>query len=66
VNTKCPVSAATIAVRVGRVDPGQGLFQSLASLVLLAAVCVAADAWIGGFATLVHGPLERCLVDIRP
>jgi flagellar biosynthetic protein FliR len=58
--------AATIAVRVGRVDPGQGLFQSLASLVLLAAVCVAADAWIGGFATLVHGPLERCLVDIRP
>lgn len=58
--------AATVAVRVGRVDPGQGLLQSLAAVVLLAAVCMAADAWIGGFATLVHGPLERCLVDIRP
>jgi flagellar biosynthetic protein FliR len=58
--------AATIAVRVGRVDPGQGLFQSLASVVLLAVLCVAADAWIGGFAALVHGPLERCLVDVRP
>jgi len=58
--------AAAIAVRVGRVDPGQGLLQSLASLVLLAAVCVAADSWIGGYAALVGAPVERCLDVARP
>jgi len=57
--------AATVAVRVGRVDPGQGLAQSLASLVVLAGVCLAADAWIGGFATLVQPSIERCFLDLR-
>lgn len=57
--------AATIAVRVGRVDPGQGLLQSLASVVVLAGVCVAADAWIGGFTVLVQPALERCFLDLR-
>lgn len=57
--------AATVAVRVGRVDPGQGLFQSLAAVVVLAGFCLAADAWIGGFASLVQAPLERCFVDLH-
>lgn len=57
--------AATVAVRVGRVDPGQGLLQSLASVVVLAGVCVAADAWIGGFTALVQPALERCFLDLR-
>jgi flagellar biosynthetic protein FliR len=57
--------AATVAVRVGRVDPGQGLVQSLASLVVLAGVCLAADAWIGGFAALVQPSIERCFLDLR-
>lgn len=57
--------AATIAVRIGRVDPGQGMLQSLASLVVLAGVCLAADAWIGGFAVLVQPALERCFLDLR-
>lgn len=58
--------AASVAVRVGRFDPGQGLLQSLASLVVLAAVCVAADSWIGGYAALVEAPVERCLDVARP
>lgn len=57
--------AATVAVRVGRVDPGQGLLQSLASLVVLAGVCLAADAWTGGFAALVLPALERSFLDLR-
>jgi flagellar biosynthetic protein FliR len=57
--------AATVAVRIGRVDPGQGLLQSLASLVVLAGVCLAADAWTGGFAALVLPALERCFLDLR-
>lgn len=57
--------AAAVAVRVGRVDPGQGLVQSLASLVVLAGVCLAADAWIGGFAALVQPSIERCFLDLR-
>jgi hypothetical protein len=57
--------AATIAVRVGRVDPGQGLLQSLASVVVLAGVCVAADVWISGFTALVQPALERCFLDLR-
>lgn len=57
--------AATVAVRIGRVDPGQGLLQSLASLVVLAGVCLAADAWTGGFAALVQPALERCFLDLR-
>lgn len=55
-----------IAVRSVGFDPGQGLVQALASLVLLAAICGGTDSWIGGFAAAVQPPLERCLHDIRP
>jgi hypothetical protein len=40
--------------------------QTVASLVLLAAVCGGTDSWIGGFAAAVQSPLERCFHDIRP
>lgn len=59
-------ATAAIAVRIGRIDPGQGLLQSLASLVLVAVVCLAADSWIGGYAALVGAPVERCLDVARP
>ena len=55
-----------IAVRSVGFDPGQGLVQALASLVLLAAICGGTDSWIGGFAAAVQPPLERCFHDIRP
>ncbi len=57
---------AAIAVRSVGFDPGQGLLQAVASLVLLAAVCGGTDSWIGGFAAAVQPPLERCFHDVRP
>ena len=57
---------AAIAVRSVGFDPGQGLLQAVASLVLLAAVCGGSDSWIGGFAAAVQSPLERCFHDLRP
>jgi len=57
---------AAIAVRSVGFDPGQGLLQAVASLVLLAAVCGGTDCWIGGFAAAVQPPLERCFHDILP
>jgi len=57
---------AVIVVRSVGFDPGQGLLQAAASLVLLAAMCGGTDSWIGGFAAAVQPPLERCLHDIRP
>jgi hypothetical protein len=53
-------------VRTVQFDPGQGILQAAASLVLLAAVCIGTDSWIGGFAAVVEAPLERCLHDVRP
>ena len=40
--------------------PGSGLLQALAAVVLLGAVYVGADAWAGGFGSLIQGPLEQC------
>lgn len=57
---------AAISVRSVGFDPGQGLVQAVASLVLLAAVCGGADTWIGGFAAAVQPPLERVFHDVRP
>ena len=57
---------AAICVRTVQFDPGQGILQAAASLVLLAAVCIGTDSWIGGFAAVVEAPLERCLHDVRP
>ena len=57
---------AAICVRTVQFDPGQGILQAVASLVLLAAVCIGTDSWIGGFAAVVEAPLERCLHDVRP
>lgn len=57
--------AAAICLRAIRFEPGQGVVQAVASIVLLAAVCLGADSWTAGFARLVEGPLERCL-DVEP
>ena len=57
---------AAISVRSVGFDPGQGLVQAVASLVLLAAVYGGADMWIGGFAAAVQPPLERVFHDVRP
>ncbi|MFM8734492.1 MAG: flagellar biosynthetic protein FliR [Pirellulales bacterium] len=57
--------AAVICVRTVGFDPGQGLLQAAASLVLLAAICLGAEAWMGGFATAVEVPLERIFHDVR-
>lgn len=57
--------AAMICVRTVGFDPGQGLLQGAASLVLLAAVCLGAEAWIGGFAMAVEAPLDRIFHDVR-
>jgi flagellar biosynthesis protein FliR len=58
--------AAAVAVRTTQFDPGQGLLQSVAALVLVAAVCAGAGSWIGGFATAVQSPLERCFHELHP
>lgn len=57
---------AAICVRTVPFEPGQGLLQASASLVLLAAVCIGTDSWIGGFAALVQAPIERAVRDIHP
>lgn len=57
---------AALTVRTVGFDPGQGLLQAVASLVLLAAVCGGADTWIGGFAAAVQPPLERAFHDVHP
>lgn len=50
---------AAIALRTVPFAPGAGFLQSLAAVVLLAAVYLGADAWAHGFPALVQGPLER-------
>lgn len=57
---------AAITVRSVGFDPGQGMLQAVASLVLLAAVSGGCDTWIGGFAAAVQSPLERVFHDVRP
>jgi flagellar biosynthetic protein FliR len=57
---------AAICVRTIRFDPGQGLLQAAASLVLFAAICIGTESWTAGFAALVQAPLERCFHDIHP
>jgi flagellar biosynthesis protein FliR len=56
--------AIAICLRTVPFLPGQGLVQALAAVTLLAALYAGADAWSGGFAALVQGPLERSF-DIR-
>jgi flagellar biosynthetic protein FliR len=57
---------AAICARTVPFEPGQGLLQASAALVLLAAVCIGTDSWIGGFAARVQAPLERTVHDIHP
>jgi len=57
---------AAICVRTTQFDPGQGLLQAVASLILVAAVCAGTESWIGGFAAAVEAPIERCVRDLHP
>ena len=52
--------ASAVCLRTIRFAPGQGMLQTLASLVLLGAVAVGADAWVGGFGTVARAQVERC------
>ena len=53
-----------ICLRTVPFAPGAGLLQALAALVLLGAVYLGADAWAGGFGSLIQAPLEQCF-DLR-
>lgn len=57
--------AAAACLRAVRFEPGQGMLQAVAALVLLAAVCAGMESWTSGFAGVVRAPLERCL-DVEP
>ena len=52
--------ATAVCLRTIPFTPGPGLLQALASLVLLAAVYLGAEAWSDGFGRMVTGPVESC------
>lgn len=53
--------AASVCARTARFDPGQGLLQAVAAVVLMAGVCLGAESWLGGFAAAVRGPIEQAI-----
>lgn len=50
---------AAITLRTVPFAAGAGFLQSLAAVVLLAAVAIGAEGWAHGFPSLVQGPIER-------
>ena len=52
--------AAAICLRTIPFTPGQGLLQSLAAVVLLAAVWLAAESWAGGTTAALIGAVDGC------
>jgi flagellar biosynthetic protein FliR len=51
--------AVAICLRTVRFDPGQGLLQALAAIVLMFAFLAGAEAWLGGFGAVAHAQIER-------
>ncbi len=58
--------AVAFCARTVAFDPGQGIVQAVASLVVVAVIGMSADSWIGGFGTLVQSPIEHCLRILHP
>jgi flagellar biosynthetic protein FliR len=51
--------ALAICLRTVRFDPGQGLLQALAAIVVMFAFIAGAEAWLGGFGAVAHAQIER-------
>lgn len=51
--------ALAICLRTVRFDPGQGLLQALAAVVVMFAFVAGAEAWLGGFGAVAHAQIER-------
>lgn len=51
--------ALAICLRTVRFDPGQGMLQGLAAVVVMLAVVAGAEAWLGGFGAVAHAQIER-------
>jgi flagellar biosynthesis protein FliR len=47
-------AVGAVCLRTIRFVPGQGMVQSLAAIVLLAAVAIGAETWVGGFGTVAR------------
>jgi len=51
--------AVAICLRTVRFDPGQGLLQALAAIVVMFTFIAGAEAWLGGFGAVAHAQVER-------
>jgi flagellar biosynthesis protein FliR len=51
--------ALAICLRTVRFDPGQGLLQALAAIVVMFTFIAGAEAWLGGFGAVAHAQIER-------
>lgn len=58
--------ATAIVFRVASLDPGPGLVQAAAGLLLLAVLYGTADSWIAGVPRLIETPLARCFGGANP
>lgn len=58
--------ASAVCLRTVRFVPGQGLLQAAAAVVLLAAVVIGSDAWIGGYGDRARGQVEQALTAGTP
>lgn len=51
--------ALAICLRTVRFDPGQGLLQALAAIVVMFTFIAGAEAWLGGFGAVAHARIEH-------
>lgn len=51
--------ALAICLRTLRFDPGQGLLQALAAVVVVLSLVAGAEAWLGGFGGVAHAQIEQ-------
>lgn len=53
--------AMAICLRTLRFDPGQGLMQAIAAVVVVLGLVAGAEAWLGGFGAVAHAQIEQAL-----
>jgi len=53
--------AAAICLRTVRFEPGQGLLQAVAAIIVMFTFIAGAEAWLGGFGAVAHAQIERSL-----